>query len=392
MFGGKVASANLDDVKATARASSMPSSSRAAPSSTGLLGGVAIVADTWWAARSARQQLQRDLGRGHHDRAEQSTRLRRAGRGARGRGRAATESGAQRRRRATPRFGGAAKVVEAAYDYPFLAHATLEPQNCTAHFADGKLEIWAPTQNAAVGPAARRRARSGSPRGHHHPHDPHRRRLRPPPATTTTWSRRPGSPGSAGVPVKLLWTREDDMRHDFYRPGRLPLPEGRPSMRPASWWRGENHFVTFGEGDASPRAPAFAERVPGALRAATSRSTPPSCRSVCPRVRCARRQQRARVRLPVVHRRTRARGGQGPGAVPARPARPAVASRKDGDGTRLRRRAHARRARSWSPRSRAGARRTLPKGTGMGVAFHFSHRGYFAEVVQATVSPAKRSR
>jgi isoquinoline 1-oxidoreductase beta subunit len=114
----------------------------------------------------------------------------------------------------------AAKVVEAEYRVPFLSHAAMEPMNCTVRFNDDGLEVWAPTQNAeAVLNSAARAAEI----------DPLKVKVH------LTYSgggfgRRGGAgPGdyvdqavriakAVGRPVKLVWSREEDIQHDFYRP------------------------------------------------------------------------------------------------------------------------------------------------------------------------------
>src|SRR5215203_3889552 len=153
VFGGRVKSANLDVVK---REPGVRNAFIVEPAGTdlaGLLGGVAIVAESWWLARSARKKLQVEWDEG-------------AGGTLNSASIAATAAtlAKQTPQRSLRKDGdvdaalsGAAKVVRAEYFYPFIAHAPLEPQNCTARFVDGKMEIWAPSQNpqAARGLVAR---------------------------------------------------------------------------------------------------------------------------------------------------------------------------------------------------------------------------------------------
>jgi isoquinoline 1-oxidoreductase beta subunit len=113
---------------------------------------------------------------------------------------------------------GAARVVEASYSAPYLAHATMEPMNCTARFKDGKLEVWAPTQvpgfardvaakvaGVDVDQVTLHVTYMGGGFGRRLDIDFVAQAVRVAMACD-------------GLPVQLLWSREEDTTHDFYRP------------------------------------------------------------------------------------------------------------------------------------------------------------------------------
>src|SRR5437016_12226291 len=178
VFGGKVVSANIEEIKKLPGVKHafiiearppQPAPAQAAPAGPNVTwaSGVAIVADNWWLANIARKSLKIVWDEGPV--ASQST----AGYLAQAKQLAATQAsqtppgGGPRSAKdgdAEGAFKTAAKIGEAEYWFPLLSHAPLEPQNSTAHYKDGKLEIWSPSQipqiaNAAV-PAGIQNTRS----------------------------------------------------------------------------------------------------------------------------------------------------------------------------------------------------------------------------------------
>jgi len=178
---------------------------------------VAVVADSWWHARQALHALPVEwdaAGNGKlddkHIRAALEDGLTSKD----------TVIGAQRGDVAallrTP-----VRQMEATYYAPYLAHATMEPMTCTAHVRDKRVEVWAPTQNASATLEAAARAANVDPLQV----EVHNTQL------GGGFGRRGAFQDSVeqavriakqvGRPVKLLWTREEDMQHDFYRPASM---------------------------------------------------------------------------------------------------------------------------------------------------------------------------
>ena len=176
---------------------------------------VAVVADTWWRAKTALEALPIVWDEGPARRSSSATiaahlkeglTARRRLRDAPGRRRA---EGDRRRR----------EEVEAVYGTPFLAHATMEPMNCTAKITAERAEVWVPTQNGEASLAALSEA-SGLPleKCEVYKH-----------TLGGGFGRRGGAQDYVrqavaiakqfpGVPIKMIWSREEDMTHDFYRP------------------------------------------------------------------------------------------------------------------------------------------------------------------------------
>jgi len=403
VLGGKVIGANLDAIKSMKgvkhafvvegipMSSGYPNYLFEGP---GFEAGVAIVADTLWAAQSARRKLTVKWDFGKWAAQDSDANARRA-----------DELSKQPAARTLRKEGDTeaafqrddVKVVEAPYIFPHIAHGTMEPQNCTAHYKDGKIEIWSTSQFPAPGRASVARllgipendvtlhmVRAGGGFG---------RRAYNDSMCEAAWISK-----TVGAPVKLVWSREDDIRHDYYRCGGFQYLKAAVDRtgKIVAW---KDHFVAYGEGNAFVNDGGFnpgefpagfvenflvqASTMPlglktGALRAPGSNSIAWVMQSFLDELAHAAAKDPVQFRLDLLKSSNPApaapAAGRGnPRAMGLNPARMSaviqLAAEKSGWG-----------------------KRQLPKGTALGVAFHFSHRGYFAEVAEVAVNPNKKVR
>ncbi|MFM5929496.1 MAG: molybdopterin cofactor-binding domain-containing protein [Novosphingobium sp.] len=251
--GGKLAKADLSAARAAPGVVAVVQIAGTAVAD-GLVDGVAIVATNHWYAEQARKALvldwDRSAAKGHSWSvyAEEAARLHK-------------DSPAADLRRdgdALARIAAGSRQLAQRYSYQYLSHAPLEPQNCTALFQDGKLELWAPTQNPASGA------------------DAIERNLGIPQASQTIHITRNGggfgrrlmgdfmlqaaaiAKALPGKPIKLLWNRTEDLGRDYFRPG------GWHNLRAAIDTQGKlvglaDHFVTVGQGGKPGRSAGMRE-------------------------------------------------------------------------------------------------------------------------------------
>ncbi len=396
VFDAEVRRANVEAVKAMPGVSHVlvfkggkrllegPPGTQGFSNDDALRAGVAIVADTWWHAQKARQRLEVEWDEGAHA----------------GDSSAGFEALAQQRLSGPPqdtvRLDGepetalarAARVVRATYAYPFVAHATLEPQNCVAAYREGRVEIWAPTQSPGPGrdlvarglgiPAENitvHMLRSGGGFG---------RRLANDYMIEAALISR-----EIGAPVQVLWSREDDLQHDFYRPGGYHrLTGGLDADGRLSAWT--NHFVGFARTEYFHRSsapsgnefpagfvPHYAFRtskipanVPvGPLRAPGDNAYAFVFQCFLDELAHAAGRDPIDFQIELLAGAPVAKetpvGRFGPGFIPGRMI--AVMER-------------VRELSGWRQRDR------LPKGTGMGFACYWSHLGYVAQVHRVSVA------
>lgn len=204
--------------------------------------GVAVIADSTWAALQGRRALRVAWtpGASTEDTQTRRTECKRLAA-------VAAERIVRNDGDADKAFSEAARTLEAVYELPLVAHASMEPMNCVAQVRSDRCDVWAPTQN----PAAARMVAAAIC-------------ALPPQSVVIHVTRSGGGFGrrfycdfvgeatvlsrNAGLPVQVVWTREDDIRHDYYRPASYHAMRGAIDTQGAliAW---SQHLVNAQRGD-----------------------------------------------------------------------------------------------------------------------------------------------
>ncbi|MCC7044053.1 MAG: xanthine dehydrogenase family protein molybdopterin-binding subunit [Acidobacteria bacterium] len=378
VFGGRVKSANLDVVRA------LPGIRRVfvvdgVGDVSVLSAGIAIVGDDFWRVQAARSQLVVEWNEGRT--IEESSG--RYAQQAAALGTQEPEAWLRRDGDAEAALLASARTLDAAYAYPFLSHAPLEPQNCTARYRDGDLEIWAPSQTPQTGlrlvadtlrirPSriTMHQLRAGGGFG---------RRLSNDYVVEAAWIAREMN----GAPVKVVWTRDDDIQHDFYRPAGFHfLKGGIDQAGNLAAWR--NHFVTFGSaGVAAPAAEMPGQDFPARyvpnyaygrsmmrLGVPTGAMRAPGSNGIAFAIQSFTDELAHLAGVDPLEFRIRMLSAPGTGNTNLDPVRMVGVLEL--------------------VREKSGWGRSVPAGRGLGVACHFSHGGHFAAVAEVEVGADKQ--
>ena len=385
-YGGRFVSSNLDEIRAIDGISHVVEiEGDGDPES--LLDGVAILSLSWWSANEARKRLKTVWDdRGLTDFSSESY-AREA--------ETLLNSPSVRTLRTDGdvegALAGAATLVEADYAFPMLAHGTLEPQNCTARYADGGFEIWAPTQTPENGRELVAKALGV---------DPSRIRIH--------MTRIGGGFGRRlmndymvqvaaiarkvpGTPVKLLYDRSDEFRRDFYRlPGWHRLRAGLDET--GRLVALTDRYVALGQDGRPGRAADLPDTIlpaglidhlqmgmsvietnlpGGSLRAPRSNAQAFVFQSFLDEVAVAAGRDLPALMLDLLGEDRQLPGGRRDRVFSTARARGVIEKVLAMAG--------------WDERD------SLPTGQGKGFAFWFSHAGYFAEVVEVSVAGAEVS-
>jgi len=378
--GGKVKSANIDEIKTLPGVKDCFALEGTAEATSGYP-GVVIIANSTWAAFQAKKKLKVEWDEtsaakdSWTDLSKQAKEL-------------SKQQGAEKVKEAgnvEQAFAAAKKTVEGFYTYPFVSHAPLEPMNCTAWYRDGALEFWAPTQmptaalrlvSTACGVPAEKitinQTRIGGGFG--------RRLMNDYMCEVGMIAKK------VNGPVKLVWTREDDMTHDFYRPGGFHSFKGAidANGKISAW---QDHFITFVSGGrpVSGGTISGTESLTGFVPNLRVTQTKLNLGTPTGPWRAPGSNSLAFVTQCFLHELAVASGRDHLEVLLELCGEPRQLQQNEGGF-------HTGRAAAVLKLAaeKSGWGKKLPKGRGLGLAFYYSHAGHFAEVAEVSVDEKKK--